>query len=411
MIPIGFFAQNNFKNWIQPNWVSGAANNTIGLMTENGYIYDGDWGGHFVKYDGTGAVQWQRTFTTPGGLRFACIGGNSANAFSAAGYDFGNSLTTAVSYSSSGTLEWQKTLTNFGVNGILKNSGSSTFVVGTGSVGGKASGVWVSLTSNGSVGYQFNMNMPATGAEVIFNAIAEGAGNAYYIHGTYYNGTTQNQYQPLLVKISNTGGILWQRTLTAGTAGDPISGKDVAYDPVSDSVIITGGGPEGSSYQYVAKFSSTGTLTWIKKPSKNTFNVVGQGVAVDSSGNIYQTAAGGNLLKYDPDGNSLFIKVVSAVPKKVVVSQTNATSSGVYFNIENPAAGYGQLFKTPLDGIGRNLQTGYYYTYDPNIWMFTSSLTASTSSISTSTTVTVVSSTAGGTSAVTTTAQPALVRF
>lgn len=409
-----------FKNWAQPNWVSGAANNTIGVVTESGNIYDSDWGGHFVKYNGAGAVQWQRTFTTPGGLRFGCMGGYSATGFSAAGYDFGNGLATAVDYDPSGTLQWQKTLSVIGgPYGILKNNGGSTLIVGTGTVSSRSSGIFLSLTSSGSVAYQLNMNMPATGASIEFNSIAYPGGSTYYIHGRYYNGTTPNQFQPLLVKISNPDGqafvVDWQRVLTATAAGEAIQAQDIVYSSGDDSVIITGGGGTSTGYSYIAKFSSTGNLTWIKRPTRNSSQIAGRGVAVDTAGNIYQTLSdpseNGYLIKYDSSGNVLFTKSVSNGPRKVVVSQSSTASDGVYFNIANPASGHAQLFKTPRDGNASISQTGYKYVDDTGTWVFTSSTTGNSSSLSVSNTVTVTSTTAGGTSATTTTAQPALVKF
>ncbi len=106
--------------------------------------------------------------------------------------------------------------------------------------------------------------------------------------------TNGSFYDAFLAKLDSSGNLVWN-TFLGGTGGDDyaygvaVDGSGNAY--VSGMSVATWGSPVrafggGSTDAFVAKVSSSGTLTW------NTFlggtsSEYGNGVAVDGSGNVY----------------------------------------------------------------------------------------------------------------------------
>lgn len=126
------------------------------------------------------------------------------------------------------------------------------------------------------------------------NGIAVDAGGNVYVAGTSFGtwGSPLRAFthssSPFAAKLASDGTLTWNTFLAATLPG---YGRAITTD-ASGSVYVTGNDfSSGGSFSVIeraltAKVTSDGALTWLNIINSN-FNVVGRGVAVDGSGNVY----------------------------------------------------------------------------------------------------------------------------
>ena len=111
---------------------------------------------------------------------------------------------------------------------------------------------------------------------------ADSSNNVYIVSQTESEGA--GEYDIIIAKYNSLGDIQWQRTL-GGTYND--QGKGIAVDS-SNNVYITGriSATAGSADILIAKYNSSGTIQW-QRTLSGTNQDFGEGIAVDSSNNVY----------------------------------------------------------------------------------------------------------------------------
>ena len=148
----------------------------------------------------------------------------------------------------------------------------------------------------------------------------DGAGNSYallYLMGqgivtlglTNVTNPTGDDYSLAFVKFDDTGAVQWAQLLGAPSSSDT-SGCGVAVDPAGINVYVCGlfntsltigtnnlTGSTTSWNIFVAKFNSSGALTWVQQPTGGNPNA-GFGAAVDPAGNVYVAGQFTNTISF-----------------------------------------------------------------------------------------------------------------
>lgn len=145
--------------------------------------------------------------------------------------------------------------------------------------------------------------------EYFSNAAIDSSGNVFVVG--YAQNTPAATSQCNLMKITNSGDILWQRKIQGLTVNDQFN--SVACDG-SGNVIVGGQFKSGSPLAFhsaLLKYDTNGNLLWQRKITAVATNTDDnlRGVAADSSGNIYVSisAVGGSsytmhTIKYNSSG-------------------------------------------------------------------------------------------------------------
>lgn len=214
-----------------------------------------------------------------------------------------------AAYNASGAIQWQKTLGSAGSdiagNVQLDSSGNPHIFGATGLTNGGIG--YVKYNSAGTL--QFQRRLFVTGV-----ALAGGRGfidssNNVYLAGTYNNGST-NVVAGVIAKYDNNATIQWQRQF-GNTAGQSSSFYlNLSAITVDSSGNVYGLGNAGSyTYAYIWKYDSSGTFQWQRRISPTFKAPYQNGIATDSSGNVYITLGNANYpngaiwtLKYNSSG-------------------------------------------------------------------------------------------------------------
>ena len=202
---------------------------------------------------------------------------------------------------------------------------------------------WNRMFGHSGISYGSDIAISSTGDIFI-------AGTTYFRSTGSTGGDANNagQYDYQIAKFSADGNVIWQRCL--GLPYDDYSAK-VAVDNSGYSY-LTGyvlGGSGGSSGNDIvtAKYDPNGTLVWQKTlygplgGSGVAYDQdYGDGLLVDSSGNIYVAGRSGNtsattsgvLIKYDTNGNVLWQKRCGGTYTSSTAGSFNAGFRGICFD-------------------------------------------------------------------------------
>jgi len=143
-----------------------------------------------------------------------------------------------------------------------------------------------------------------------FGIAVDFSGNVYVI-GFSDNGTNHDYRS---IKYDSSGSIVWQKTWNGGGTDD---GSGIAVDS-SGNVYVTGFSDNGATYDYLTiKYDSSGDTGWVKVYDGG-YNDKGMGIAVDSSGYVYvtgQSSYDGDFpswhyltIKYNSNGDTVWQK-------------------------------------------------------------------------------------------------------
>lgn len=209
-----------------------------------------------VKYDSSGALQWQRQISGGGNTaRGVCVACDSSNNIYVGGvYTTSYSRGLVAKYNSSGVLQWQR------------------FIYDTASTSGTD-----------------------------ISSIAVGSAGDVYICGKSYDAGSYPY--AFVAKINTSGTFQWSRSLKVNYD----SFDSISVDS-SDNVYVCGSFNQISTpYGIVAKYNSSGTLQWQVRPSTN---VTTYACAADTSGNVYVNIANLNLTKISTSGSLSWTQTV-----------------------------------------------------------------------------------------------------
>ncbi|MBX2960383.1 MAG: T9SS type A sorting domain-containing protein [Flavobacteriales bacterium] len=307
---------------------------SIQQTTDGGYIVagfsystDGDVTGNHgqadywvVKLSSTGAITWQKSLGGTGGDFANSIQQTTDGGYIVAGFSnstngdvTGNHGSTdywVVKLDSTGTIIWQKSLGGSGedfgssiqqtADGgyIVEGYSSSTDGDVTGNHGLYDSWV-VKLDNVGTISWQKSLGGTVDDKSGFIQQTTDGgyifAGRSQSTDGDVTG--NHGSYDYWVVKLSNTGGITWQKSL-GGSGNDQASsiqqttdgGYVVAGHSYSTDGDVTGN--HGSTDYWVVKLDSVGTITWQK-----SFG----GAGSDYAYIIHQTTDGGYVVGGESD--------------------------------------------------------------------------------------------------------------
>jgi uncharacterized delta-60 repeat protein len=245
-----------------------------------------------VKYNSSGTKQWTKQLGSSQSDYTRGVATDSAgNVYVAGGTQggldgnthlYGNDI-FVVKYHDNGTKQWSKQLgasSQDHANGVATDSSGNVYVAGTG------------LYKFDSSGNQLWSQNPG---ETYQGVVTDSSGNVY-VTGSTSGGldgnTSAGSYDLFVVKYNSSGTRQWTKQL--GTSSNDFA-NGVATDS-SDNVYVTGetaGGLDGNTNSgstdiFLVKYNSSGTKQWTKQLG-TSYSDYANGVATDSSGNVYLT--------------------------------------------------------------------------------------------------------------------------
>ena len=373
-----------------------------------------------AKYNSSGTIQWQRTLGAGGNDKGVGVALDSSNNVYVAGLinnqSTGRYEGLIVKYNNSGAIQWQRMLgisnAHSFFNGVGIDSSDNVYVSGrTAGGGGQGSNDFLIAKYNSSGAIQWQRVLGSSTQEVDQeNAIAvDGSGNVYI--GGYTNVNVTGNSQMLLAKYNSSGTLQWQ--VYQGAVGfKGIEG--IALDD-SGNVYVVGESQENPSWSYyslfVVKYNSSGSFQWQRRLHDDSANTTqGRGITVDSSGNVYvggysNKGAGAIIAKYNSSGTIQWQRYLTrsstGVSEAYDLSVDNSDNLYVtgYSNIVSAGGWDAFIAKLPTDGSGTGTHGSYSYIQgtltetatshsgegSASLTSATSSLTASTSTMTAAT--------------------------
>jgi Ca2+-binding RTX toxin-like protein len=322
-----------------------AAGSTNGAFAGN--TNAGNYDGYITKYNPDGSQAWIRQFGTSGTDYAMGTGNDNAGNVYAAGYtngafagatNLGSNDGFITKYTPTGTLAWVKqfgTAADDTSYGISVDSNGNSYVIG-GTYGAFAGNVTqgaydayiAKYDTNGTQTWikQFGTNQydEAIGVSLDSND------NIYVLGltaGAFAGNTNVSGFDVFVSKYNSSGTQAWVKQL--GSSGNNYVGINGISTDSTGNVFITGytdgtfsGNTSlGSLDGFVAKYSSTGTLAWVRQfgTTSEDYSIASK---TDSAGNTYvtgstsgqltgNTALGGYdgfLAKYNTSGTRLWVK-------------------------------------------------------------------------------------------------------
>jgi hypothetical protein len=317
-----------------------AAGNTTGTdtygfgnsVTATGTAASGQSNTLLVKYNSSGIAQWAQTLTA----------GTAGAAFSGIAIDnAGNVYAAGVTYG----------IGTFGFGNAVTATGTDT--------SGSGNTLVVKYNSNGAA--QWAQTLTAGTAGATFRRVTtDNAGNIYAVGtflgtGTFGFGNSviatgvSSSSNTLVVKYNSAGAAQWAQTLTAGTGGQfygvatDSSGNIYAVGLLGGSGTtgfgnsVTATGISGINNTLVVKYNSSGVAQWAQTLTAGTALAQFDGVALDSSGNVY--AAGFT------NGTGTF-----GFGNSVTAAGTDASNNGNTIVVKYNSSGVAQWAKTLTAG-------------------------------------------------------------
>lgn len=337
-----------------------------------GYVVDSTSEGIVSKFNANGAIQWQRTLGTssPSSTLFLAVDlDNSDNVYVTGVTSSDGSLdgrdVQVAKYDTNGSLQWQKTLGTAGTLqqgvGIAVDASTGDFyIVGNffanSGIPQLNRAIVAKYNTSGVLQWQRSLTPAVLTNDSSGQDIAlDSAGNVYIVGSTP---TSTSDGQAILVKYDSSGALQWQVGLSNATGQSQYDG--IVIDS-SDNIFVTGFAIASAiSYGVVAKYNTSGVLQWKKQIGDASGVPNLSDVTVDSTGNIYTTGPGENILKYDTNGSLQWQRTLAATSYTINLYSIALDSSdnlvvGGY--IASPGnVNQILLFKAPGDGTS----TGNY---------------------------------------------------
>lgn len=224
------------------------------------------------------------------------------------------------------TSEWS----TFKVNSTTENNGIAVDSLGNTYVAGQA------LTKYNSSGvFQWSRRLSLSPYYTTISGVVVGANDDVYVSGTIFDSNAQCF---AVAKFNSSGTLQWQKVLQSASVAGSYA-YDIAIDS-SDNVYACGYFVDTNNfyYGYFAKFNSAGTVQFQRTFRESSGLSSGNGITVDSSGNIYVSGQITNtflISKWDSTGSLTWSRKVadttasaSNARKPVVDSSGNVYVAG-----------------------------------------------------------------------------------
>ena len=334
---------------------SGVSNDRAGSVFAAGFTTGafagntnaGDTDGYITKYNPDGSQAWVKQFGTSGTDYAIGTGNDNAGNVYSTGYtngaftgatNLGSNDGFITKYTSTGTLAWVKQFgtaaddTSFGIS---VDSNGNSYIVGktygafAGNVTQGAYDAYIAkYDTNGTQTWikQFGTNQD----DETIGVSIDSNDNIYVLGstvGAFAGNTNASGYDVLVSKYNSSGTQAWVKQL--GSSGNNYANINGISTDSTGNVFITGftdgtfsGNTSLGSYDgFVAKYSTTGTLAWVRQFG-TTSEDYSAASKTDSVGNTYvtgwtggqftgNTALGGYdgfLAKYNTSGTRLWVK-------------------------------------------------------------------------------------------------------
>lgn len=344
-----------------------SSNNVIVVgRTDNGNSGDDD--ALVVKYNSSGELEWQKRLggTIGDDQFYKVITDNAGNI-----YCVGNTLSDGAGqndilvakYNSSGVLQWDKiiggTANDYG-RGIAIDSSGNIIVLGYTYSYGVGNGDFILCKINSSGVVQWTRTIGGSSNELSIGSIDIDSSDSIYIHG-YTASAGAGGVDMYLAKFTSSGTVSWQRTL-GGT------GADRAYEvKVDDSdnvyvAAVTYSEGAGSADALLVKYNSSGTLQWQRRLGGTGVDLY-YSVSVNSSGDVLAAGytnsdgEGSNdmlIVKYNSSGTFQWAKTLgyvnSDLARQVAFDSKNNVIFAGYYFNTGPSNYYLTTGKIPPDG-------------------------------------------------------------
>ena len=276
-----------------------------------------------VKYDTNGTLQWQKTLGSAGLYQagFGVVVEKSTGNFYVGGSSFPsggfpqNNVMLLVKYDSSGALQWQKSLTYAGdqasCQDVALDSAGNVYLVGSSPTGATyGQGTLVKYNSSGTVQWQVAITK-ATGQSG-YEGITIDSSDNIFVTGIAVTSSGGTQYG-IVAKYNTSGALQWKKQI-----GDP------AFPVLSDITVDNSGNIYTTGSGYILKHNTSGDLLWQRQLSATSHTVSLSSITIDSSDNI---VAGGYIR---PTGGSNNQILMLKVPSDGTPTGTY-TASGISF--------------------------------------------------------------------------------
>lgn len=217
-----------------------------------------------------------------------------------------------IKFNSKGEQQWQKTtmLDSIGkdinVNGMCLDSSGNIFITGVCGAGGDVGAMFITkYDSSGTFqwSYSLNFNNGSSIYDYSSSIVSDSSGNVYMC-GTQIGGTTSNL---VLAKYNGSGTYQWQKIMI-GSGSDV--GNGVALD--SSGNIYTAGlttSYNSNTCALIIKYNSSSSVLWQKVVYWSSYSISFNDIIIDKTDNIYCCGTYNNgsiptmlLIKYNTDG-------------------------------------------------------------------------------------------------------------
>ena len=218
-------------------------------------------------------------------------------------------------YSNSGVLDWQSTTNSANVRylGLTSDSNGNYYACGRTSYLLPDTQAFVEkFDSNGNPGWGKSAFM--LGRDVVLKSIAANSRGEVVAVGFLEDDSADKGY---IVKIdTNTGEVLWDRTLSPDAGGDQIKCTDVYIDNQDQIYVSVNGTDDG----YLVKYTPEGNIQWQRKTAQSSGSITYD--QVFSDGETQQTVVFGTytdsgdtsglLTKYSRNGDLVWRRTLTS---------------------------------------------------------------------------------------------------
>ena len=319
--PVIVNADGTVSTISQLAWIAAPGGNQAEDMAidSSGNIYVAGYGvsgttsnndGFVQKYNTAGALQWQRYLGGGSSTStiFKSVAVDSSGNIYVAGYTnmqgAGGWDILVAKYNSSGSIQWQRILGGTSTDqsiGIAVDSSANVYISAYTMSSGQGDRDLLVAKYNTSGTIQWQYTLGDSYAQGGIEVTVDGSGNVYVTGYTAIGNWPSYQKRFLVAKYNTDGDLQWQKVLY-GSSDEQGNGIEVDS---SGNIYITGFSQSTGAGEdmIVAKYNSSGAVQWQRKLS-GSGNEQSEDITVDSSGNVYivgYTNSGG------PGGYSIVI--------------------------------------------------------------------------------------------------------
>jgi len=232
-----------------------------------------------AKYNSSGTLQWQRKITgnfDKVSADCATDSGNNVYSFFYYSTPSNDYCFALAKYNSSGVIQWQRELassTSDSAYGISVDSSDNVYLTGRTRLGNNNGNQVAKYNSSGTLQWQKRM----TGTSSEFGAsVANDSDNNLYVVGDTYNSTVGSS-DISIIKYNTSGSLQWQRRI--GNSGYE-QGSSITTD-ADNNVYVSG---QSSDKFFFAKYNSGGSIQWQRTLSASEISL---GIRLNPNGSLY----------------------------------------------------------------------------------------------------------------------------